>query len=220
MTDYTIPVFHTFTREFYHPNDSVQRASAAAAERFRADHRRFPATAYEQNSVVWRGDQWRQLDHSERSILHGMPPAMAESIQTAGSDEKATATRNSAVGNGFHVPSVMLALIVLFQMLPQGQAIKFLPEPRELELSQRIRDTAFDDYLVDRFPGLLSARCLVADMRQQLPMLTECWKEVGVNLNRLNLRRLQRFWVFLKLHGHTGTEAGPEWAMQRQRALA
>ena len=33
---------HTFTREFYHPEDRVPEVSPEAAERFYADQRRFP----------------------------------------------------------------------------------------------------------------------------------------------------------------------------------
>ena len=201
----------------------MKRATAAAADRFRADNRRFPATAYEESSLLWRGTEWRQPDPSERALLHGMPPAMVEAIHGHGGDEKTTAARNSAIGNGFHVPSLMLALVILFQMLPQGQAtIRALPDPREKQLVDNVRNTAFDDYLVDRFPGLLSAAALVKDMQQQLPMITtsEHWSRVEHNLGEINLNRLQRYWVYLKMHGHTAAEAGPDWASQRQRALA
>ena len=199
----------------------MKKATPAAADRFKEAHRRFPAMSYEEGSLLWRGTQWRQPDPAERSILHGMPPAIVESIQTPGGSEQATAARNSAVGNGFHVPSVMLALIVLFQMLPQSTAVaRSVQEPREQELKEKIRNTAFDDYLVDRFPGLLSAKELVKDMRQQIPMVNKGWVMVEKTLGKVNLNRLQRFWVFLKVHGHTAAEAGPEWAMQRQRALA
>ena len=221
VTDYAIAVFSTFTREFHHPADSMKRATPAAADRFKKDHRRFPAMSYEEGSLLWRGTEWRQPDPAERAILHGLPPAMVESIQAAGGPEQATAARNSAVGNGFHAPSLMLALILLFQMMPQAQALpRSLPEPREQGLQERIRNTAFDNYLVDRFPGVLSARDLVRDMQEQLPMIRGNWDKVETILHRGNLRRLQRFWIFLRLQGHTATEAGPEWAMQRQRALA
>ena len=109
----------------------------------------------------------------------------------------------------------------LFQMMPQGPAsIRGLPDPREQELGCKVRNTAFDNYFVDRFPGLLSPKEVVRDMQHQLPMIQDHWNRVENDLKEVQWRRLQRFWVYLKLHGHTGTEAGPEWASQRQRALA
>ena len=46
---------HTFTREFRHPEDRMASVSAAAAERFLCDGKRFPPGAYEANSLVWKG---------------------------------------------------------------------------------------------------------------------------------------------------------------------
>ena len=74
VIDSGLRVFHTFTREFFHPKDSIRRATPAAAKRFQEDHCRFPATAYESPSLLWRGTAWRQPDPTERAILHGMPP--------------------------------------------------------------------------------------------------------------------------------------------------
>ena len=123
---------------------------------------------------------------------------MVEAIHGHGGDEKTTAARNSAIGNGFHVPSLMLALVILFQMLPQGQAsIREVPDPRERELVCNIRNTAFDDYLVDRFPGLLSAAAVVRDMQHQLPMISDHWTRVENDLGEINLNRLQRYFGYI-----------------------
>ena len=82
------------------------------------DDRRFPPSAYEQHSLLWRTTEWRQPDPVERSILHGMPPYLVESISHGKGEAVTTAARNSAVGNRFHIPSLMLALVILFQNGP------------------------------------------------------------------------------------------------------
>ena len=63
---------HTFTREFYRPNDRIRQVSADAASRFEEDHRRFPPGSYEEHSLVWKQDRWRQLCPEERAQLLGM----------------------------------------------------------------------------------------------------------------------------------------------------
>ena len=118
----------------------------------------------------------------------------------------------------------MLALVILFQMAPEvTSAPRHITNHAEFNLQLDTHDTAFDDYLIDRFPGLLTAKVIIEDMKQQLDMVKGThpgWGEVCTALERLELCRLQRFWVFLKLGGHHGSEAGPAWAAQRQRALA
>ena len=145
----------------------VIRHIPEAAERFFQDARRFPAAAYERQSLVWKGDKWRTLDPSERAVLHGMPPALVEAVATGHEQARAVALRNSAWGNGFHVPSLMVILLLLFQLSaglrdahPSHLACK-----EEGELASRVVGTPFDNRFVNAYPGLLSVEELVQDMR-------------------------------------------------------
>ena len=119
-----------------------------------------------------------------------------ESIHAQGGEEKTIAARNSAIGNGFHIPSVMMALIVLFQLAPQVKAIaRNLRDPQEQAMGHNSRNTALDDYYVEHFPGLLGPGAVVSDMQQQLPAIGHtCWEEVRLGLGRARLDRLQRYW--------------------------
>ena len=215
--------FHTFTREFWHPPDRVKFASPEAVQRFFKDARRFPATSYEQNSLVWKGDKWRQLDPEERAMIHGMPPALLEEVIRGQDDGHATAVRNSVIGNGFHVPSLMLALLLLFQLAPNVHAApqKYLPCVVEKQLQVRIACTEFDHVWVKSYPGILSVDEVLEDMQIQLPMVEpehKAWKRTKSNLLKHDLACLQCFWVFMRRRGFPAKELGPFWAMQKCRA--
>ncbi len=67
--------FDTFTREFFHPRDHVREVSKEAAARFFSDRQRFSPAAYERNSLVWKGEKWRQPPPEERAQAMGIPPA-------------------------------------------------------------------------------------------------------------------------------------------------
>ena len=165
--------FHIFTREFHHPTDRVRRASPQAAERFFADARRFPPTAYEDHSLVWRGEEWKQPDPEDRARIHGIPVALIQEI--ARDDQvpaRKTARQNSAIGNGYHIPSLMLALCILFQLAPASQAAEVVLSPwqsvEEERLKGKVTGTVFEPGLVEAFPGLFTAQQIVADMVDQL----------------------------------------------------
>ena len=117
----------------------------------------------------------------------------------------------------------MLALLVLFQFVPHNL---FTPTPRSLHdidetLRSRVHHTAFDDYVLDRFPGLLTVQQITQDMQHQLQMLPasnlawRCCETWDVH----DLRRAQVFWIYVKMRGHVGSECGPCWAMQCHRAM-
>ena len=65
---------------------------------------------------------------------------------------------NSAIGNGFHIPSVM----IIFNMLLQSATAWPMPYNRigraadEERLTQRVLGTVFDDRALRSTPGLLS----------------------------------------------------------------
>ena len=97
-----------FTREFYHPTDRVAQSSPEAAERFFQDKRRFAPSSYEENSLLWKQEVWRQPLPEERCQMMGLPFACVAAVQ--GDQATRRAKQNSLVGNGFHIPTIMALL--------------------------------------------------------------------------------------------------------------
>lgn len=106
---------HTFTREFYHPIDRTGQVTPMAADRFHQDHRRFPPGAYEEHSLVWKRDHCRTLEPSERAQAMCVP--IAAVTATTGPAEQRRAKQNSLLGNGFHIRSILVILMLLPQLL-------------------------------------------------------------------------------------------------------
>ena len=75
-----------------------------------------------------------------------LPPAAVMGAATAAhSRERQAQIRNSLIGNSLHVPSIMLALILLLQLVPAQSASatsKFSYGHAEQELRTRVRHTA------------------------------------------------------------------------------
>ena len=72
------------------------------------------------------------------------------------------------MGNGFHLPSIMLALLVFLQLAPATDTKKMLrslPDAQEHALQRRIFHTAFDPTRDWILSGLLSARKVTESMQ-------------------------------------------------------
>ncbi|CAE7513615.1 DNMT3B [Symbiodinium sp. CCMP2592] len=211
--------FPTFTQEFPHQIDSDARASQAAVSRFKQDQGRFPVHTYESHALLWKGDQWRQPTASEKAAMMCIPSSLLSALAFCleAKPEVAERRKASAVGNSFHVPSIMLALILLFQLVPQACAI---PTVRYCAMEERLRHqcqgTVWQPGLVDSFPGLLSA----SDVSLRL---TELFADVDVELPAMPitpdveraLKRLQVYTVDRILRDLPISEMGPEWAQQK-----
>ena len=153
--------FAPFTRDFPHKGLSQRKASAGARQRAREDSQAFADTAYEAESLLWRGDEWRTLNSRERAQIQMLPTS---SITALGTSKDAVAKRriqNSAVGNGFHLPSLAVFLILLSNLAPPASSVKTLLAQDEMALRCRIQGTAFDHSIVDSFPGRLTADCII-----------------------------------------------------------
>eukprot|EP00435_Cladocopium_sp_Y103_P025373 s2946_g6.t1 len=81
--------FHPFTREFHHPSDWTAQSSAQAVERFYADSCRFPPSAYEEHSLLWRGIL---------AILSFLPQLMAAKIPKLVLDYEEVGLRSRLLG--------------------------------------------------------------------------------------------------------------------------
>ena len=227
VRDKGVGAIHPFVREFPHPEDRVREASAEAVTRFYADDKRFPPSAYEEPSMAWKGTQCRTFTPDERAQMHMLPPSAVIGAAVAeNSRARKEQVRNSLIGNSLHVPSIMLAFIVLLQLLPPAQArpqMGFPFCPVEQCLRDRIRHTALEPGLAASVPGVLTAENIVEDMILQLPWLAEPgprqpWRLVTHQLAKLPLHQLQLFYVDEWLGQRNEQEHGPDWLPQRTRA--
>ena len=209
---------HPFTREFFHPADRTAGSSAAAVARFFEDNRRFPPSAYEDRSLVWRSDEWRPLLPSERAQLMGVPPDSFENVP--GDPHLQRQRQNSLLGNGFH----LFSILAVFCFLPQLVAAKLPPSLSpvdEVALQQRLLHTAWEPGRLDHFPGLLTS----ADIARTIPELfPECVLapdtifDLQRRLSHCDLPALQGYYVWRRLRGLSVDELGPQHLTRRDRA--
>ena len=147
---------HVFTREFRHPADRAHLVDLQSRLRFEMDGRRFPPSAYTETSVLWRNNEWRQPSPNERAQLMGIPTTALQEIMVNCVDKKARIAKlNCAIVNGFHLPSVMLMLVLLFQLSDKSMAIsppRSWSLPEELELVRKVRNTVYDDRYLKASP--------------------------------------------------------------------
>ena len=169
---------YPFTREFPHPTDWCSKASPEAQSRFHADHRRFPPAAYERGNLAWKGWEWRTLTPAERANVHGIPKAVVEQVGLGLDRAAKTAAHNSAIGNSLHTPSVLVALLLLFQLgvVTNGEAQlpavwlqpRSLLDKEEQGLLARYKASVFDLSSLRCVEQLLSPKQVVDDMKAQL----------------------------------------------------
>ena len=187
--------FATFTRAFVHPKSPDVRASPEACDRYQLDGRTYPAFAYEQQSLLWREQQWRQPNASERAALMCIPASMLQWLEkdSSSSPRETEHKRASLIGNSFHVPSVMLVLVLLFQLLPSTTGIA-PPVYAGFEqcLRRQVRGTVFQPGMLESCPGLLSPEFVVQKVGAQFASLQVALPELVVTERvRLAVRRLQ-----------------------------
>eukprot|EP00435_Cladocopium_sp_Y103_P000858 s5581_g1.t1 len=209
---------HPFTREFFHPTDRVAGSSPEAVERFMSDARRFPPSAYEDNSLLWRDDTWRQPLPAERAQMMGLPPDSLGCVPGEPSVQRQR--QNSLIGNGFHIFSIM----ALFCLLPQLLEAKIPPalvDVAEVDLRQRLDQTVWEPGRLDHFPGLLSAPEVVARLPTLFPecVFPPCLlHDLGQRLSHCDLRQMQAFVAWCRLRGLPVDELGPLPLGRRERA--
>ena len=209
---------HTFTREFRHPEDRMASVSAAAAERFLCDGKRFPPGAYEANSLVWKGPTWRTLSPGERAQIMGVPP---ESLgHVPGGPELKTQRQNSILGNGFHVFSV----VALLSMMPQVLGAKLpspLFDPSEVGLMSRCSHTVWEPGRLDHFHGLLGAGEIIHQMQFMFPgcdVPASVWKHTREKLEHCDLPALQAYYAWCQLRQLGPESLGPQPLLRADRA--
>ena len=107
--------FMTFTTCFPHPADRGPVGSLSVMESFRQDKARFPLSQYVAgNLVVSSSGASRPLTADEREELMGLPHQYTQALQPRQGVSHEDA-RCSAIGNGWHVPTMTMLLFVLLQ---------------------------------------------------------------------------------------------------------
>ena len=208
---------HPFTREFFHPTDRLAQVTPAAAARFHQDNRRFPPAAYEENSLLWSGDNWRQPSPDERSQLMGVPVAATHAVQ--GSQDQRTKLRNSLLGNGFHIPSVM-ALLCCLPSIMEAKLTKQPFDVEELGLAERLCHTVWSPGRLATMPGILSAGEVCAELQATFPFLPcqeAVWPEVSRRLAACELATLQAYPMWRRLRQESWSTLGPTPVWGRER---
>lgn len=163
-----VGAMHPFTREFFHPTDRVSASSAEAAARFMQDERRFPPSAYEDRSLLWKQDSWRQPLPDERAQLMGIPPESLGPVP--GPPALKRQRQNSLLGNGFHIYTVM-ALFAMLPALLEAKIPRHVPGDEGVQLAERLHFSVWQPGRLQTLPGLLTAEMVV----QRLPgLFPEC----------------------------------------------
>ena len=164
IQDQKLPRTFTFTREFPHPLDGDQSGTAQAVTRFEQDARRLFGESYEDFSLAWRNEEWQALTPSERAMVHGLPPDAVSSTTLHGlSEDRRTQIRNSWIGNGFHIPSLVL---IMFMLVSE---VASMPASLECVFEKHLQDAVpgspFDEAVLRSFPGRLTADSVVSEVQ-------------------------------------------------------
>ena len=182
------------------------------------DARRFPPSAYEDRSLLWKGDEWRQPLPSERAQLMGVPPDCLESVP--GDAALKRQRQNSLLGNGFHISSVLAILC----MLPQVLDAKLVPSLRwgpEVDLHERLQHTVWEPGRLAAMPGLLTAHSIVQRLPSFFPdcdVPADVWNDVERRLAHCRLTELQAYAAWCTLRGLPTDELGPQPLHRADRA--
>lgn len=108
--------FLAFTTVFPHPADRPPKDAKDdpfVYQRFLDDERRLPLFHYAKGNLVWRDGEARPLSAEEREQLMGFPRGFTEALDK-GPHRSAEDARGHAMGNTFHVPCVIVLLLLLF----------------------------------------------------------------------------------------------------------
>lgn len=210
----------TFTREFKHPADRCRHVSKDAAKRFEQDGRRFPPDVYEDKNLLWKGEDWRTYNSSERAQIMGWPMEAITTPEQRVSWTRQERQRNSWLGNGFHAPSIMVFFWIVMQTVQQAESFTHMPYfADESKLRSRVQGTVWQpNFYVN---GLLTAREIVKDVRNQMEGIEvpeQVWMRMEDSMIGVDLRILQLYWMDATMRGKNPYELPPEWRDQKDKA--
>ena len=163
------------------------------------------------------------------SLEVAKPTQMSRSA--LGRDVEAMA--NSAIGNGFHLPSVMLFMFLLLQGVEGEEQQMQSPNcgigvaAGEEDLRRRIAGTVFDENVLKSTQGILRPREIIHQLRDVILTTPDQdkkaaiqWIKVASNLRgaETHLLQLQLYWAYRERAGWFGVALGPSWQTQQQQA--
>ena len=214
-----------FTRDFPHFGLSQRPASKEARGRAKLDGHSFADTAYERHCLLWKAESWRVPGPAVRAQLHGMPPSTVLALAPMKDQMGRRRIQNSAVGNGFHVPSLALVILLISQAAKAAYVDPPFADPDEVGLKLRVEGTVFDQSIALRHPALMSALEVIDDIQDMLGgdiISAEAWALVrrGANDRQEDVARLQSFWLDCEIAGCHPQSYGPEWILERDRGGA
>ena len=208
--------FATFTTVYPHPPDhGAKGADEAQRQRFFADGQRFPLNTYAARNCVERDGELRVLDAEERERLMGYPPNTLKGLQMR--QRNSEDTRCHAVGNGFHLPSVMLLIAVIFG-LPQAVASSAIPA--SAWPLHHITGTTFDAKCGKLSSHATSPSALMADVVDMFPpdfFPAKRLHRAEQRLAAVDWRRLAHWRAWADEHHPMADISGPDTDAVRNR---
>ena len=132
------------------------------------------------------------------------------------------ATRHSALGNSFHLPSFAMVLCILLSCVVPFAPLPAMCDPAECFIASRVSHTVFHPGVCQSCPGCVSADdaalAFYKHCSSQGLGLGQCPSRLASALRSLDLASLQCFWVDQCMHGCVSSSLGPDFAQQRAPA--
>ena len=127
--------------------------------------------------------------------------------------------RNSLIGNGFHLPSLMCLLLMLISI---NEAKPVVSRFSTVDcLAAKLQHSLWEPGFLTNFPGMLSAPEVVEVMRlqfDQVQIAQPVWCAVEKNLSQCNLELPQAFAAFQRGRGQSWDHLPPRPLRARDRA--
>jgi hypothetical protein len=190
--------------------------------------------------MVWDGDQGRALAPEEAEELMGLPRGYTQEIP-ATSKGGANMARRHAIGNGFHIPSIILLLSLLVSphtatsSLAQRSGALHSQEGRQAGQQQwaerHSKGTIWDDERLGQLPTRLADALLdealglfPASLFRAPPAPEGAVRRARESLRHIDLRLFDNFGLYLTETGAPPTATGPDlqalWAKSPAHAAA
>lgn len=227
--------FLAFASAFSHPADRPPHLAADDPyiyQRFLDDGRLSPLAHYVKGNMLWKHGDARALNVEEKEVLMGFRTGYSRRL-AAGPHGTSDTARAHAIGNTFHVPSVVAILSVLFASLKVAEASVpghwATSVPRSTErtawVDTHARGTVWEERdrpfwcagtVVEQALGLLPA-CVLEQQGAQDAVARAVQAMSGADVSGLAL-----FGDYLQQSGAPGTATGPDiqalWAKSPMHA--
>ena len=157
----------------------------------------------------------------EKARQLGLPSDILDGVSQSYPAVQREAVRASLVGNAIHIPSLMVVLIMLFQIPSFAGSLHAHPySADEARLRDAVVNTVWQPGVLKSVPGLMCADEIVSGM--QCVFSHSCfdglpWANLRSELGQIDISSLQCFEADFLLRG-LQMECGLEWSMQKSKA--